>query len=794
MATRSLRVLAALWLALAIAAMVEPGCGSSAHTGASGTGAHGGSSSAGPAGGMGGGTGGQIFTGSGGTGGLPVSSLAISPQNPVLDVTVVDGMVTSVKLGNVVENPLTFTATEGGSPVQATWSLDRGELGALVAASGAFTPSANVAGTGKVTATFGSDQATTTLTVSLHVTQNGAPANEPPNTGNGVGGNSLGGAVPPSVQGQLASMSQTPPVAASDLAWLYPYDQTVWPRGVLAPLLQWQTSHAAVTAVYVHLSEAGYDFQGTYDVTGLATQNQPVEATTWTQALNSNTGDKLHVDLKIYAGGTVYGPVSEDWIVAPGLLTGTVYYNSYNSQIPMKPANAPAGAYGAVLSIQPGAQSPGVAIPSTNAACHVCHTVSADGSTIVMQGPSYKNQDPPTLDRTTVFSLKTQQQTAYFADGTSNQNKFDWGAVYPDGTMAVANSGDGFHHYSGNSDLFSLADGSTIPSTGFEGVVNQAVTPVFSPDGRHLAFSFLSGPGSASVQPSALHTLALLDFDCGAPSGSVTCTSGGTYTFSNLRLLDSDMTRYVGWPSFLPDSSAVVFQSTYKATSSGGSNLYTWGGAEAEVWYVPAPAAGAPTPAAVPLYALNGFDATGKSYLPTIPGTHGTEPTLNRPLDTVLNYEPTVNPIASGGYFWVVFTSRRAYGNVLTGDPWADESSGTPQPFTKKLWVAAVDINPTPGKDPSHPAFYLPGQELLAGNARGYWVVDPCKADGQSCQTGSECCGGFCQQGDGGALVCGSMTTTGCSGDFDKCTTTADCCAGEGLVCINGHCALTPPQ
>ena len=30
-----------------------------------------------------------------------------------------------------------------------------------------------------------------------------------------------------------------------------------------------------------------------------------------------------------------------------------------------------------------------------------------------------------------------------------------------------------------------------------------------------------------------------------------------------------------------------------------------------------------------------------------------------------LNYEPTILPIAIGGYYWVVFTSRRCYGNTL---------------------------------------------------------------------------------------------------------------------------------
>ncbi len=43
-------------------------------------------------------------------------------------------------------------------------------------------------------------------------------------------------------------------------------------------------------------------------------------------------------------------------------------------------------------------------------------------------------------------------------------------------------------------------------------------------------------------------------------------------------------------------------------------------------------------------------------------------------------------------------------------------------------------------------------QELLAGNARGFWVVDPCHNDGTSCETGDECCGGYCRPGTGGAL------------------------------------------
>jgi hypothetical protein len=61
--------------------------------------------------------------------------------------------------------------------------------------------------------------------------------------------------------------------------------------------------------------------------------------------------------------------------------------------------------------------------------------------------------------------------------------------------------------------------------------------------------------------------------------------------------------------------------------------------------------------------------------------------------------------------------ARSSEPNVATQDPFlSDPRSYDPatSATTKKLWVAAIDLNAMPGTDPSHPAFYLPGQELLA--------------------------------------------------------------------------------
>ena len=167
-----------------------------------------------------------------------------------------------------------------------------------------------------------------------------------------------------------------------------------------------------------------------------------------------------------------------------------------------------------------------------------------------------------------------------------------------------------------------------------------------------------------------------------------------------------------------------------------------------------------------------------------------------------MNYEPNVLPVAVGGYYWVIFTSRRAYGNDIApggavaggDDPYGNwgPQAGTPR---KKLWVAALRLDAGPGEDPSFPAFYLPAQELVAGNARGYWVLDPCRDDGSSCESGDQCCGGYCQpSGPDGALICSATTTTvNCSQEQERCTTAQDCCSPTAQ-CTGGFCAVPPPR
>ena len=138
------------------------------------------------------------------------------------------------------------------------------------------------------------------------------------------------------------------------------------------------------------------------------------------------------------------------------------------------------------------------------------------------------------------------------------------------------------------------------------------------------------------------------------------------------------------FPSFLPTNDAVVFEleTRYNGRDYGGTRSdddasappsRRRSGTHAELWWLDLKTQTANRA----LDNLNGKDAAGASYLPTGPNAHDD--------DTTLNYEPTVNPVPSGGYAWVVFTSRRLYGNVATinpfySDPRYHDLTATPTP------------------------------------------------------------------------------------------------------------------
>ena len=704
---------------------------------------------------------------------LDAAAFTITPVDQVLTFT--SGMPAPT---------LQFKAvTTGGVEVPASFTIDRGEIGAVGLTTGLFTASGAVGGVAKITAARNGKTASTTVTVKLVVTDNGsslADAGAPDGGGTGgnggVGGEGPGSAVSPALVATLTGAA----VADPGLAFLYPYDKTVWPRGILAPLMQWKPgAQADYDAVYIKLTESSFTYQGFFAKTAAPFVHHPIPQQAWKQLLASNAGEDVTVSVTFAKGTTAYGPITRTWKIASAPLKGIVYYNSYGTRL-AKNFTGGLGVGGnsfgaATLSITGGSTDPTLVAGATGdqTQCRVCHSVAANGSVLITQ------RDLGDKREFSAYDLKTHVETVITPSGAAAN--FSWPAIYPDGTMFVGDSSTAAGSTTTPNGLFTVPTGATGTPTpittnwpaGFSGAY-----PAFSPDGKSIAFTMFQGATGADKK-----TLGMLSFD------KATKTFGAAITTLHTPAAGTAL-----FPSFLPTSDAIVFEheTRFNGRDYGGtrSDADTAAppasdqGARAELWWLDLK-----TKTAHPLDNLNGKNAAG-TYIPaTALNAHDD--------DTTLNYEPTVNPVPSGGYAWVVFTSRRLYGNVATinpfySDPRFHDLTTTPTP--KKLWVAAIDLNAPPGTDPSHPAFYLPAQELLAGNSRGYWVVDPCHQDGSSCESGDECCGGFCRPGtDGGALVCTATVPT-CAQEFEKCTTAADCCNSAAIQCINGRCAAPGPK
>lgn len=360
--------------------------------------------------------------------------------------------------------------------------------------------------------------------------------------------------------------------------------------------------------------------------------------------------------------------------------------------------------------------------------CKVCHSASASGNVLASTDGTY--------------DLKNNAAPLV----TSGSRQYAFAGVYPDGTFLLTSYTTSPGSAGTNpAELRNAATGVKIAAPGMDGSGIMPAMPAFSDDGKKLVFN----AGNSK-------TLSVMDFDV------------KTKTFSKKVDILTTTTTWPSWPQFTPDALWVLYHDDTK------SEFGTRSGAKANIKMVEVA-----TKKVVSLDSLNGM-LGNTPYMP-----YGAA-------EIDMNYEPTLLPLAVGGYYWVVFTSRRCYGNILT--PTSD-----PDPFAygtarrKKLWLSALDIAPKANTDPSHPAIYVPGQDLTPGNMRAFWSLDPCKANGQTCTSADECCGGFCRQ-SGNQKVC-IPPPGGCSQEFETCTVDTDCCGNSaGVTCIAGHCATPKPN
>ncbi|HEY3821143.1 MAG TPA: hypothetical protein VGL81_28455 [Polyangiaceae bacterium] len=620
-----------------------------------------------------------------------VTGLSISPSQ--VTIQSLDGAPSTQQFQAVAQ----FSDGTSSPVPGAAWSRDNPQVGAI-AGTGLYTANGSQGGVVDLTATYQGQTATAKLLVQLQIQQN--PGN--------VAGN---------VQGSLQAATATD----TTVTWAYPYDGTVFPRGVGEAPLMWMNG-AASDQYLVRLTSATFELE-TY-VTA-ATGRYDFDATTWQEFTDSTSGS---AELKVSRWNGTTATVATDlhWTVAPASMRGTIYYWAINT--------------GRVMRIQPGATAPDDFL-GASVTCPSCHTVSANGQSLLMNEGLWPQET--SFD----YDLKAAS-TAYSGFSSNNNGASEWAlpGVSPDGTVVVENWAPLRGNIGTQTGAFTASTGVAIPSTGLEG--NQLWMPAFSPDGKLLAYV-----------DATTHDLRAYDWD---PVG---------LKATNDRLIVASASNaaqpQIQFPTVSPDHLWIIYgRGTALGSLGVPGDLYV--------------ASVASPGTEIALASLNGA---------TYPFAAGTR-------DRDLDYEPTFAPVAAGGYFWVVFHSRRTWGNALTGPAFVAEGTGV-----KQLWVAAFDQAPAAGKDPSHSAFYLPGQDSTTLNMRGYWALDPCEGDGLGCQSGTQCCGGYCAPaagdagaGDGGGFVCAS-SSSGCAQDGDKCSQSSDCCgASSGTTCINGVCSEPPPQ
>jgi hypothetical protein len=545
---------------------------------------------------------------------------------------------------------------------------------------------------------------------------------------------------------------------------LYPYDKTVWPLGLTSPLVMWNAPKAG--DVYrLHYEEKDFVCDD-YEVVMTPAQMR-MKQDCWDWFTSSNQGDAVQVTLSRWDSSTkmAYVSAKETWTLAHANMQGAVYYWS---------TSGPGDAY--LAKLQTGAGSTGVPLViggQTQPTCMACHAVSADGSTLVAVAgddtapssafPGENVTATPGVCATVDACQEnfTTDYRSWVSFGLPGMNTIKLANLFG-GNLAV--NPDGKYTVFGDVQLY-LADTTTgmyFTNTGLDNIAldtgnSGLMMPAFSPDGKHLvAVEGPPDPGSQG-QPSYI----VLGNNGTANNGELIQLdfNEATHTFSNPKriVLESAVPggqSAIAYPTYSPDANWVAFHAGDKPTACEATcdQSETSTGA----LYLQSTGGGSPI-------RLSAFTDT-----PTVSAAQAGH-----------SFEPTFNPVERGGYFWVVFSNERDWGNHIS-------AGSAPANANKRLWIGAIDKAPGTG-DPSHPPFFLEGQDETRLNMRGFWALAQCIPTGQgTCNAGFQCCSGYCDP-SGICIDIGNTMPT-CTPIGGMCMTSTDCCNNPLVQCINGIC------
>ena len=521
--------------------------------------------------------------------------------------------------------------------------------------------------------------------------------------------------VPPDAEERFENLEVNPALAPGVV---YPLDGTVMPQNVFPADVQWLNGE--LDDVYRIILKKPHA-----TVTALFRDTGPgfgrhwlVEYDMWRSLAQTDADDDvvLTVDRWVAEQSVAVQSPQVRFQFAKGALSGTVYYWDIGS--------------GRIVSIDDGTGEGVDFMPSPPAdengsRCVGCHSVSNNGQYMVGRLGGGDNVG-------TVYDLtqdlSTDPPPSVFPVDFTNGARWWFSTWNPtDDRIAVTRN-----EPTGGLELMDPFTGASVPVQAGSLPTSNVTQPAWSPDGSLLAYvSSIDDwggrmtTGEVSVIPvtgqdsfGTPEVIRAADIPGAVPEGS--CNS---------------------YPTWSPDSANIAF-----AHGNGGRSDRD----ESALWMM---------------------DREGGNLVRLDNANGGP--------DTSDNYQPNFSPFDQGGYYWLMFLSRRDYGNELTG---------TRGSTRQQLWVTAISKDAAPGEDPSQVAYWLPGQNTRSMNIAGYWAPRPCRDDGAECNVGAECCGGTCAPDNGGTLVCSPPPPDRCRVELETCGSTADCCEVHELVCVDRVC------
>ena len=442
---------------------------------------------------------GRVTTDGGGTGHRTLSSLEITPGDPV--VHTMNGASADLDLDLVAH----FDDGSSSPVADAFWSVASTLLGSIDESTGVFTADGSLAGTVDVTASAFGTMATATLTVDVthEILADGAPSD-------------------------AASHFTATPVddAAREANLLYPLGGAVFPENVYPPDVQWERGadgdlyrvRFSVTGVTVnaYVAHSGASFR--YDWL--------VDRTAWRALAESapETDVTVAVDRYEAATGDVIAGTPRTFRFADAVIRGAIYYWDLGAGRIVRIGGDGSGLESFMPSPPPR--------PSDGHRCVACHTVSRDGRRMAAElwdGGDYGAVFDLTVDLTPDPAPTLVPPT---------QQRFLSASFNPDSSRLIANYGNYLFLMDGNTGARITEGGTALPTAG-------AAHPTWSPDGSAIAY--VSGTNGSWAVDFTAGDLSLID---AMPGDS----------FGPSRVILSGAPLAVAHPSWSPDSQWIAFQ------------------------------------------------------------------------------------------------------------------------------------------------------------------------------------------------------------------------------------------